>query len=232
MKTIFSLIVVLSLAFMVYEKNKTSIINEVKNVTETIESGGGTNQNSNNTQEVVEHSQEAINYFGEVCEGFEYSSNKQVMKWDTDVKVYVRGQKPDYLMAELESIVDELNSYINPIDIKFVNSESDANFVVMFSSASDYVSYEPFASSYVAHNWGMFVIAGNTSIVRASMYVDIVRCSDIDGQKHLLREEFTQGLGLKNDSNTYPESMFYQGWTTTTEYAPIDVEIIKMLYNE
>ena len=45
-------------------------------------------------------------------------------------------------------------------------------------------------------------------------------------------EELTQSLGLFNDSYKYPESIYYQGWTTTTEYAPIDVELIEMLYNE
>ena len=63
------------------------------------------------------------------------------------------------------------------------------------------------------------------------MYVDIERTSTNDGQKHLLREELTQSLGLCNDSYDYPESIFYQGWTETTEYAEIDKELIQMLYN-
>ena len=63
------------------------------------------------------------------------------------------------------------------------------------------------------------------------MYVDIYRANDQE-QKHLLREELTQSLGLFNDSYKYPESIFYQDWTTTTEYAQIDRELIDMLYNE
>jgi hypothetical protein len=63
------------------------------------------------------------------------------------------------------------------------------------------------------------------------MYVDIERTKSRDAQRHLLREELTQSLGLINDTYDYPESIFYQGWTETTEYAPIDRELIQMLYN-
>ena len=63
------------------------------------------------------------------------------------------------------------------------------------------------------------------------MYVDLDRCTSITGQKHLLREELTQSLGLKNDTYDYPESIFYQNWTEITDFAPIDRRLIDMLYN-
>ena len=63
------------------------------------------------------------------------------------------------------------------------------------------------------------------------MYVDTERSSTMSAKKHLLREELTQSLGLFNDTYDYPESIFYQEWTETNEYAPIDIELISMLYN-
>ncbi|MFM7666984.1 MAG: DUF2927 domain-containing protein, partial [Bacteroidota bacterium] len=36
---------------------------------------------------------------------------------------------------------------------------------------------------------------------------------------------------LTNDTYDYPESIFYQKWSETTEYAPIDRVLIDMLYN-
>ena len=63
------------------------------------------------------------------------------------------------------------------------------------------------------------------------MYVDTERCTSIDAQKHLLREELTQSLGLFNDSDKYPNSIFQQAWTETTEYSEIDIKMIHMLYN-
>jgi hypothetical protein len=62
------------------------------------------------------------------------------------------------------------------------------------------------------------------------MYVDIVRANSTE-QKHLLREEFTQSLGLAKDSPLYMESIFQSAWTTTTEYAAIDKDLIRLLYH-
>jgi hypothetical protein len=245
MKTVFSLVVVLGVAFFMYENSKNKSLSDLNNISDLVDTLSTQYGSGNKTQtqtesdnqptepsEPVEHSKEAINYFNTICRGSEYGSGDQISKWNSDVKVYVMGQKRDYLMDEFKSIVNELNSYIDPINIKFVNSRSEANFVVVFGSAQDYVNVEPYAANYVEDNWGLFTTNSGSVIYDANMFVDIFRCTDIDGQKHLLREEFTQALGFKQDSYDYPNSMFYQGWTTTTEYAPIDVEIIKMLYNE
>ena len=62
------------------------------------------------------------------------------------------------------------------------------------------------------------------------MYVDIFR-ANIEAQKHLLREELTQSLGLARDSPEYTESIFQSSWTTTTEFAAIDKELIRLLYH-
>jgi hypothetical protein len=98
-------------------------------------------------------------------------------------------------------------------------------------SKETYNQFDPYSKKFTDNNWGLFIISGNDDIISGSMYVDVVRCNSEEGQKHLLREELTQSLGLKNDSYDYPKSIFYQGWTTTTEYAPIDRELIQMLYN-
>jgi hypothetical protein len=63
------------------------------------------------------------------------------------------------------------------------------------------------------------------------MYVDVYRASLIE-QKHLLREELTQSLGLAKDSNLYPESIFQQSFSTkTTEHAAIDRDLVRLLYH-
>ena len=62
------------------------------------------------------------------------------------------------------------------------------------------------------------------------MYVDIYR-PDVMGQKHLLREELTQSLGMAKDSFLYQASIFQQAWTTTEEYAEIDRDVIRLLYH-
>jgi len=62
------------------------------------------------------------------------------------------------------------------------------------------------------------------------MYVDIDR-ANLTEQKHLLREELTQSLGLANDSQIYMGSIFQSIWTTTTKYALIDKDLIRLLYH-
>tara|TARA_B100001093_G_scaffold520464_1_gene616279 strand:+ start:7859 stop:8116 length:258 start_codon:yes stop_codon:yes gene_type:complete len=62
------------------------------------------------------------------------------------------------------------------------------------------------------------------------MYVDINR-ANLAEQKHLLREELTQSLGLARDSQKYPESIFQSAWTTTTKYTSIDSDLIRLLYH-
>jgi hypothetical protein len=112
-----------------------------------------------------------------------------------------------------------------------VDNESDANFFILFGSQQDYNNYDKESIGYTENNQGLFIAYGGENLTKATMYVDVNRTSTNDGQKHLLREELTQSLGLCNDSYDYPESIFYQGWTETTEYTEIDKELIQMLYN-
>jgi hypothetical protein len=176
---------------------------------------------------------ETEKYFNEVVTNTEYDQNNHtISKWEKDVKIFVKGAKKQDLMIELNSIVSELNGLINPIDIKFVNKESDANLVLFFGSPEGFTKLYPNLKPYMEENWGLFEIFGSEEITSGRVFVDIVRNKSLTGQKHVLREELTQSLGFCNDSYSYPESIFYQDWTETTEYAQIDKEIIKMLYNK
>jgi len=151
-------------------------------------------------------------------------------KWTKDMKIYVDKTDQNYLVDELNRIVNELNLLIDPIQIKVVNSKDQANYFIYFGYYKDFEKkYNVVNSNLLESNWGFFEIYPNNTGI---MYVDVIRTKEIEAQKHLLREELTQSLGLLNDSWKYPQSIFYQGWTTTTEYSSIDKEIIKMLYNE
>lgn len=189
-------------------------------VSEKVNQGGGGYQK--------DYSPEAKSYFNEIVMNNEFTGpRKTAYKWTTNMNIYVEGDKRDYLMSELRDIVSELNSIINTIEIKFVTSRDQANYFVYFGSDYGYVNrYKLISPERVKDNWGYFEVYAKSG----NMYVDIFR-ANTEEQKHLLREELTQSLGLFNDSWKYPESIFYQGWTTTTEYAPIDRELIDMLYN-
>lgn len=196
-----------------------------------LESDGGGNSKSEikeDTKPKKVRSQEVIDYYNEVVMNTEFDGqNEKALKWTTDMKIYVTGQPSPELLSELKRIVGELNDIINPIDLVIVNSKSDANMIVYFGSANNFANmYPSLDRNRLENNWGYFTVGVNTG----KMYVDITRANN-EEQKHLLREELTQSLGLLNDSYKYPESIFYQDWTTTTEFAPIDRELIDMLYN-
>jgi hypothetical protein len=206
------------------ESNVSDSPKSVDNTTKT------NNTESDEPKVKKEHSVESKEYFNEIALKSEFKGNmKNVLKWTSDMKIYVDGNKKGYLIDELKRIVSELNDIIDPIEIKIVNSKSESNYIVYFGNyqnlKNDYKIYYP---ELLENNYGYFEIMPNNS---GLMYVDITRTSNVDAQKHLLREELTQSLGLVNDSYRYPESIFYQGWTTTTEFAPIDRELIDMLYN-
>ena len=99
------------------------------------------------------------------------------------------GDKRDYLMSELRSIVGELNGLINTINITIVSNESDANLVVLFGSAQDYNEYDSGSIGYTNHNQGLFIAYGGQELTYATMYVDVERTSTHNAQMHLLREE-------------------------------------------
>ena len=209
-----------------FSELKDEVSEEInKSVTEdnSVGSGGG---------QTKEFSPEAKEYFNKVAYGSEFDGgNSSLQKWDQDINIYVVGDKRDYLMSELNDIVSELNGLISTININIVDNESDANFFILFGSQQDYNNYDSESIGYTEHNQGLFIAYGGENLTKATMYVDIERTSTIDGKKHLLREELTQSLGLCNDSYDYPESIFFQGWTETTEYTEIDKELIQMLYN-
>lgn len=203
-----------------YENSQSTDINTQVDTSETISQGSG--------GPTKQYSKEAQEYFKEIALKNEFAGDRSTAYvWDTDMKIFVEGEKPESLMLELQKIVGELNGIINTIDIKIVSSKSQSNYVIFFGSQYDFTNnYSLNDPQYVSSNLGYFEVYASSGV----MYVDLLNTNEVE-QRHLLREELTQSLGLFNDSWDYPESIFYQGWTTTTEYAPIDRELIDMLYN-
>ena len=144
------------------------------------------------------------------------------------MNIFVEGEKKEYLINELEKVVAELNAIIDPIKINIVSDKDKSNYIVFFGSHVEFKdNYNLLSPKRLKNNWGYF----ETTCSSGKMFVDLYRIKDEESHKHLIREELTQSLGLLNDSWKYPESIFYQGWTTTTEFAPIDIYLIDLLYN-
>jgi len=180
------------------------------------------------------YDESVIEYFNEVALGFEFGSASEVTrKWKAEMKIFVGGNKQQELMTELQTIIGEINTLATDgFSASVVTDTLQSNFYIFFGSGGDYAKKFPALSTLVLSNWGLFNVSfhGSSEIYSGYMYVDTDRSNSLE-EKHLLREELTQSLGLAKDSNRYPDSIFQAGWTTTTEYSDIDKDLVRLLYH-
>jgi hypothetical protein len=201
-----------------------SLIQAYQTVKVKPNTSGTSSENSN-------YSQEAQDYFKEVCLNTEDGQSfEDANKWNEDVKIYVHGYCPDYMMTELDDIVGELNDLIDPINIEVVSNKSEANtFLFLGSDKGFQQAYPIMGGRDLSRTGGYFYVNSN----EAYLYVNMVRTgNDTEAQRSILREEVTQSLGLYNDSERYPNSIFYKNSNSNTEYSDLDKEVIQMLYNQ
>ncbi|WP_299125365.1 DUF2927 domain-containing protein [uncultured Tenacibaculum sp.] len=195
-------------------------------------------KNDDNTilpeSEFSQHEMNVIEYFKEVALGFEFgNASKITRKWNSDINIFIGGEKNNELINELEKIITEINELATDgFKINIVNNSSLSNYYIFFGSGKDYAQLYPGQVDLVDSNWGLFSIFWNSQnqLMLGHMYVDIYRANLVE-QKHLLREELTQSLGLARDSKKYPESIFQSEWTTTNKYSLIDSDLIRLLYH-
>jgi len=181
------------------------------------------------------YNESVVSYFKEVALGFEFGNESKITRrWEGNMKLFIGGKPTPALLAETNRIVGEINDLANnEFNVEVVSDSLQSNFYIYFGSGNSYASIFPAQSSFVASNWGLFSVSYPSSgvLFKGHMYVDINRANLIE-QKHLLREELTQSLGLARDLDLYPESIFQQSFSTkTTEYAPIDKDLIRLLYH-
>lgn len=178
---------------------------------------------------------EIVSYFKDIALGFEFGdASKITRKWgNNSMKIFVGGSPTPALKAELTTVISEINTLAtDKFQLEIVTDSSTSNFYIYFGSGENYAKIFPSQKQYIGSNWGLFSVFwnGNDNITGGYMYVDIFR-PNATAQRHLLREELTQSLGLARDSPRYAESIFQQNWTTTTSYALIDKELIRLLYH-
>ena len=181
-----------------------------------------------------EYEIDVIDYFKDIALGFEFGNTSNITrKWNSEMKVFIGGEPSFELLAEFEKIRTEINKLkTDGFNVTVVDDSLQSNYYIFFGSGTKYAEMFPDEANLVNSNWGLFYLLwnGQNQFYSGHMYVDIIRANSIE-QKHLLREEFTQSLGFARDSQLYMESIFQSDWTTTIEYAPIDQDLIRLLYH-
>lgn len=173
------------------------------------------------------YTSEQIEYFLEVAMGSEYAgSQERVRKWQGEVRIKVAGTPTREDMKTLTKVIDEINQLTPSIYLILDNNQP--NLEMYFVPESRFGEYEP---NYVPVNYGFFWTWWNkyNTIYQAKILVSTEGITQKE-RSHLIREELTQSLGLMKDSNRDETSIFYQGWTDSTEYNELDKTVISMLY--
>lgn len=175
------------------------------------------------------YTQEEIDYFNEIAFGLEYGKSGVIHKWDKpEITISVKGDPAEEHIKELNEVMDELSDLTN-INFKIVDKNPDIRiYFINHSEFNKYITNKNTAEQ----NWGYFYLwwRSNNEIYRSNIYIAIDK-GTIESQLHLIREELTQCMGLMNDSYSYEDSIFYQGWGTVREYSGVDKTVIKLLYN-
>jgi hypothetical protein len=172
----------------------------------------------------------ALDYFRTVALGAEYGdSDPVVKKWDKAiVTVHANGPVRPANRDCLDTVIADFNALTTTTDLR-LTGDPTADIEMHFAPVSRFASLEP---HYVRGNTGFFYdhwemdgsISGAIVLISTTEVTSTAQC-------HLIREELTQSMGLMRDSNDYPASIFYGPWTTSTRYAPIDEQLISLLYS-
>lgn len=175
-----------------------------------------------------------IDYFKSIALGSEFGHNfSKINKWKEPMRIFIKGDRREYLMTELDEIISELNEFSSDgFYIQTVEDSLHANYYVFFGSGSDYLINFPSSYQNIKDNLGLFEVRYDEDfqIYSGQMYVDIERAVK-EEQLHILREELTQSLGLANDIPYYPNSIFFKAPSRVTEYSALDRDVIRLLYH-
>jgi hypothetical protein len=167
-----------------------------------------------------------IDYFAEIAFGAEFGSTTTVLhRWESAPTVRINGSPTPGDLEVLDTVIAEINRLVPTFDIEVV-SESPA-VEMHFIPQSEFTTVLPQAPP---GNNGLVWIWWKADQVIFESVVLISTTTDESLRAHIIREEVTQMLGLLMDSFRYPQSIFYQPFSSVTEYLPIDRVVIELLH--
>jgi len=197
------------------------------------------NKNHNNLESVErflpdlsQESVETVYYFNKITR---YSEKRPfhkgpIIRWDQDINIYLAGTISKSNKKEIIKVIIELNRLIKPIKINLVQKPERANSFVYFGSLKGFNSSiyteKKLTNDYLGH---FHIKTFQQEIQKSTIYINTAKAT-LKRQKHIIREELTQSLGLINDAYDYPNSIFYQGYSETKGFTEMDKALIQLLY--
>lgn len=168
-----------------------------------------------------------VDYFTEIAFGAEFGTSSPLLRrWraGSGPLIRVNGSPSSGDRMVLDSVIAEINR-LAPVDIEIVSNFPTAE--IHFVPQSEFTTILPEAPP---GNIGLVWLWWGVDQYLIRSVVLISSEEDESSRAHVIREEVTQMLGLLQDSFAFPESIFYQPFSTVTEYLPIDRVVIELLY--
>lgn len=190
------------------------------------------------------YEKEVIEYFKEIAlESEYYDSPERTTKWKKSMVLYVIKDKPyEKQMKAIQKTIDHINILATDgFKIELTENPKKCNSLLylliregvakmapnFYKSFTDNIDVDVSGFAYTEFDWS------NYKINKAFIFIDPEE--SIEVQESTILEEITQSIGLMNDSEKYPESIFYENQieedSINMKYSSLDEDVIKLLYH-
>lgn len=190
--------------------------------------------------ELSEYDKELVNYFNEIALKAEFEdSPHRVIKWTEPMNLYIiKDEEFNTQVSIIKNAINKINNLIKgEFKIQLVDSHVKSNAVIFLSEKDKVELLVPSLFEGIEEELAGLALVeydlDNYEIKQAKIFIDINE--PLENQESTILEELTQSIGLMNDSEKYPNSIFYQNKAldsiNTLEYSKMDIDLIKMLYH-
>ena len=190
--------------------------------------------------ELTKYDKELISYFEEVVLNTEYDDNpKKVLKWTEKMNLFiVKDENLETQVSIIKNTIKNLNKLIkDDFKIQLVDKPTEMNSVIFLLNKEKTKTFVPSFFDGIEEEFiGLADVEYDTNtfeIKVVKIFIDINQ--PIELQESTILEEITQSIGIMNDSESYPNSIFYKNKNLDTirktEYSKLDKDIIRLLYN-
>lgn len=175
--------------------------------------------------------EEIISYFNETVMSSEYYDGDEpecLRKWQAPISYFLEGNITEEDLALIEKLTGALNEIVGFPGIHAAADERDANLIIRILPTDEYTEY---ALERIGDaNTDGYATGWYSGHVYSQGEVGI--CDDIDREtkNSVILEEIIQCMGIFNDSYTYPDSLFYQGFNTPQWPTDMDWLMVQLLY--
>ena len=189
--------------------------------------------------ELSKYDIELINYFNEVALNAEYDeSPNRITKWTEPMKVFIYKEKElSHEVSIVKNTIEKINSLVqDEFHIQITDDPKKCNTIIFLTEREKLEPFLPTLFENIETGINGLAEIGfdleTFQITDAKIFIDILQPKE--SIETTILEEITQSIGLMNDSEKYPDSVFYENKLdsiVTVEYSKMDMEIIQMLYH-